>query len=579
MTEVLRLRPVVHAAPTADGVHVRGWTSSFTVKGGAGLWRLWEQLAAALAGGVPAPALAAPPGTPEPVARAIELIIGQLREHDMLVAVPQGWGEPGPDLPPIAVAAWLESSAVDPAAAWHRLAGTVFTVCGAGAPAAAAERALAAAGMRYRRVPGPASTLTLEASDQLAVVAGCLGEVGYAVPPGSADTAAAQAAAVARRLPGGSTETSAKEASADATPRLSHGPAAEPPEVLCALVAGAAVHRLLCAAAGLPDPSREGRETPTPHHAVLVARLDPLRMAYHPWPDAEPPREALSWEEAMAALDVLGDPELGLVPAPQAQDLPQLPVNLAACGEMVGYGTTLDAARLHAALSAVARPSDVAIGMDHLHARGLALRLATHRDRLEPVEAVELVEEAEWAGDPAARRWWKALTLRLAVPASIEVVRLAAGVVHAQVSARGCVLGWAVEAEAGEAAAFALLAATAREQARRAGRSIAEGPPVCGATPAWQPSPQPLPWGYRDHAWPSGSREGEARFQQALAALAGEHETPGAEATEIGATALRPAALVADEAGVGGPWAISGLVAVRVPPARAARPLVLGRAQ
>ncbi|YCK40100.1 hypothetical protein ACNF49_40350 [Actinomadura sp. ATCC 39365] len=556
MTEVLRLRPVVHAAPTADGVHVRGWTSSFTVKGGAGLWRLWEQLAAALAGGVPAPELAAPPGTPEPVARAIELIIGQLREHDMLVAVPQGWGEPGPDLPPIAVAGWLESSAADPAAAWHRLAGTVFTVCGAGAPAAAAERALAAAGMRCRRVPGPASTLTLEASDQLAVVAGCLGEVGYAVPPGSADTAAAQAAAVAHHL--------------------SDGPTAEPPEVLCALVAGAAVHRLLCAAAGLPDPSREGRETPTPHHAVLVARLDPLRMAYHPWPGAEPPREALSWEEAMAALDVLGDPELGLVPAPQAQDLPQLPVNLAACGEMVGYGTTLDAARLHAALSAVARPSDVAIGMDHLHARGLALRLATHRDRPEPVASVELVEEAEWADDPAARRWWKALTLRLAVPASIEVVRLAAGVVHAQVSARGCVLGWAVEAEAGEAAAFALLAATAREQARRAGRSIAEGAPVCGATPAWQPSPQPLPWGYRDHAWPSGSREGEARFQQALAALAGEHETPGAE---IGATALRPAALVADEAGVGGLWATSGLVAVRVPPARAARPLVLGRAQ
>ncbi|WP_219519454.1 hypothetical protein, partial [Nonomuraea ceibae] len=125
---LLRLRPVVHATPTPTGLHVRGWTSSFTAEGGAGLWRLWERLSVLLADGVPAAELTAPAGLPEPVAKALELIIAQLREHDMLVEVPSGWGSPGPGMPPARVAAWLESAAADPARAWERLSGAAYAV-------------------------------------------------------------------------------------------------------------------------------------------------------------------------------------------------------------------------------------------------------------------------------------------------------------------------------------------------------------------------------------------------------------------------------------------------------------------
>src|SRR5687767_2998178 len=93
---LVRLRPVVHASPTATGLHLRGWASSFSIDGGKGLWKIWRYLAPQLAQGIPAEQLSVPPtaripGAPPAVAAAVELIIEQLRAHDMLVDVPEQW--------------------------------------------------------------------------------------------------------------------------------------------------------------------------------------------------------------------------------------------------------------------------------------------------------------------------------------------------------------------------------------------------------------------------------------------------------------------------------------------------------
>ncbi|WP_433212978.1 hypothetical protein [Microtetraspora malaysiensis] len=447
---LIRLRPVVHATPTPTGLHVRGWTSSFTVGGGAGLWRLWERLSVLLADGVPAAELTTPDGLPEPVAKALELIIAQLREHDMLVEVPPGWGQPGPGLPSARVAAWLESAATDPAAAWDRLSGASYTVHGHGPLAETALRALAAAGVNPPVVRGePVSTsagggLELTAVPvggvPVTVMAGCLGEVGYAVAPGPSAEVAAEAMGVRQRLLLGADGLLAAQADGgphQASPApvgpyegslASAGMPGEPPEVLCALVGGVAVHRLLCAVAGMPDPVEEAAAR-TPEGvevgrslSVMVARVEPLGVTHHRWPSGNHPADP--WERVADMLEVLGDPELGMVPPPEAGELPQVPVSLVACGQAMGFGTTLESARLHAALSAVgsALPAGTVVGADPLHARGLGLREAVHRD-LADLPRTPMDEEV-WAADPAARRWWKALTLRFAVPAAVEVVGL-----------------------------------------------------------------------------------------------------------------------------------------------------------
>lgn len=542
---LLRLRPVVHATPTPTGLHVRGWTSSFTAQGGTGLWRLWQHLSVLLADGVPAEDLKAPAGLPEPVAEAIGLIIAQLREHDMLVEVPPGWGQQGAGMPPARVAAWLESAATDPALAWERLSGAAYSVHGDGPLAAAATRALSAViGEPVRKPDGAVGEVVLTATSPgeapVTVIAGCLGEIGYAVAPGASGEAAAEAAGVRLRLVLGADGMLAAEAGE--APRQTV-PASDSPEILHALVGGAAVHRLLCAVAGMPDPVEEAAaRSPEGVDAgrnlsVMIAKVEPLGLTHHPWPSrhhfpADP------WERASAMLDLLGDPELGLVPPPEAGELPQLPVSLAACGPAVGFGTTLESARLHAALSALrsALPAGTVVGADALHARGIALREALHRSGLPGTP----VSESDWASDPAARRWWKALTLRFAIPATVEVVRVAEGVTHARVSAAGRTLAWAVEPDPGTAAAFALLAATAQAQARAAGRELTDPVVPCGAAPVWQPPQEPpVPWETRHWLWPAGTRDNEERFQKALDAL-----VPGPDPAPLGPL-LSAAGLVA----------------------------------
>lgn len=158
---LLRLRPIVHATPTATGLHVRGWRSSFTLDGGKGLWTIWERLAGPLADGVPPEQLAVPENASPAVARALELLIGQLHEHDMLVEVPAQWSEgqwgeaqSGDDVP-ADIASWLESVAPSPLEAWQRLRSAMVVVTGEGALAAHAHRALVAVGLDVTLRPVP----------------------------------------------------------------------------------------------------------------------------------------------------------------------------------------------------------------------------------------------------------------------------------------------------------------------------------------------------------------------------------------------------------------------------------------
>ncbi|MFT7836837.1 hypothetical protein Q5530_11875 [Saccharothrix sp. BKS2] len=523
---LLRLRPIAHATPTATGLHVRGWRSSFTVDGGRGLWTIWERLAGPLAEGVPPEQLAVPENASPAVARALELIIGQLREHDLLVEVPAGWGDGGAgdggtshrDLgaPPPDIASWLESVAASPLEAWRRLRSTTAVVTGEGAPAAAAHRALTAAGLDVAPVR-PGAGLLLIAGPH-AVAAGCAADVGFAVAPGPVADVVADAAAVADRLAG-----------APGTP----------PEVLAALVGSAAAHRLVCALGGLPDPATEVVDmwsdvppTGPPHQAVLVTRVDPLRAEYHPWLSTVRPQEPNG-----TLLEVLGDRELGPVPTPLPGDLPQLPVKLAASGNAVGFGTTEHAARLDALLRAARElaPAGAVLGADRAHALGLALRTAARHLPGTPVA------EDEWSADPTARRWWKAVVLRFALPAEVEVTRLGPGVVRAVVRAAGEELSWAVEAQPADAVAFAALAAAGRAQAGVTGPVV-----LCGAAPFATPDGAAAPWTNRDWHWPHGVRDGEEAVRDGLRALVGEVEPvrlgPVLEAAGLAAFAVPGAA-------------------------------------
>ncbi len=423
MTPVLvRLRPVVHATPTADGLHLRGWSSSCTIKGGAGLWKVWQRLAPQLVSGIPSAELGVPDGTAPAVRAAVELILEQLREHDMLVSMPAEWDGPSAE-----VAEWLESVAPDPVDAWTRLRSAVVTISGSEPLAGAATRAARAVGLTVAHGAGDGGELAVSA-DGFLVLAGCGADVGYVLPidEGFASFNTEITMHIAARL----------------------GLTGESTEVLAALIGSAAVHRLVCALAGFPDPAAELAETPM----ALVARSNPLRAGYHPLLTG--PLPADPWH----ALDAITDPELGLVDTPAFGTLPQIPAKLALSGDALGIGTTADDARLNAALNAL--ESD---GIDQLHARGTALRRAARPLIGHPVP------EHEWTADRAARKWWRSLTERFAIPAELELQQLAPGAYKAEIRTGHQLRAWAVEATPADAVALAALAATGLAQAGRDG--------------------------------------------------------------------------------------------------------------
>ena len=410
------------------------------------------------------------------------MILDQLQAHDMVVTVSDDWI---PDAPPDDVAEWLVSVAADPQNSWLRLRAATFTIMGSGLLAAAARRALESTGLSARSEPGDRLVLTV---DGHAVAAGCDAEVGYVVHPGSYEDVVFEGKAVAQRL--GVDET-------------------EPAEILAALVGSVAAHRLICAVGELPDPSTEFIVHPdedlpaaVPHLGVLVARLDPLEATYHPWLSASRPRQP--------DLATIVDPELGPVATPETGSLPQIPAKIAICEGHLGVGTTLEAARLDATVRALNT------GIDDTHAHGIILR-DTVRHQLPDFPFAE-VAEAEWASDPTARRWWKALTLRFGVSASLVVTRLAEHAVHAEIRSEDRVLAWAIEALAADAVAFAALAATGVQQAREAGLAIAEEPCHLNGAAPLSKAPD-VSWVTRDWHWPADVRGREDLLQAALSSL------------------------------------------------------------
>ncbi|MFJ8958527.1 hypothetical protein ACIRG5_04010 [Lentzea sp. NPDC102401] len=552
MTRMLvRLRPVVTATPTADGLHLRGWASSCTLSGGTGLWKVWQRLAPQLEAGIPRASLEVPHDAAPAVRAAVSLILDQLWEHDMLVEMP-AWGA---DAPAPEVAAWLESAAAEPVEAWRRLREATVVVSGRGPLESAAVQAAEAVGLAVQRSgstraaesgpatpplgegaaehpsgntvangseqtadllhgsDGPVRTASRElvvSAGDLTILAGCGTEVGFVLPP---------------------TTDSSTSFHTEATMRTAArlGLTSEPSEILAALIGSAAVHRLVCAIAGMPDPAATAElatklgtsptaEVTTTYPMALVARAAPLRATYHPLLQGPPTKDP--WR----ALEALTDSELGPVDTPVFGPLPQVPANLATSGDALGIGTTADAARLNAVLNAL--KTDGVIGIDETHARGAALRRAARHHRGEPADA------HEWTSDPTAHRWWKALTARFGVPAVVRVERLAPGAYKAEISNGRQILAWAVEATAADAVAFAALAATGYAQAGRTGTAHLNGAAPCRSTdnPGWVT---------RQWHWPADVRDREERLQQAITRLPGVRVVPLRLDPELRAAGLK----------------------------------------
>lgn len=524
---VLRLRPIVHASPAPDGVHVRGARSSFTMNGAPGLWRLWQAVAVALAAGSPRAGLLAL--APNPTVRtAVATLLKQLDEHDMLVEVPPGWGESfDAASPPARIASWLASIAPDPVVAWERLRSARVVVLGAGPVAAAASRALTGAGVTVVGADATTNQDTVVlAVGEVSVAAASGGDTGFVTPAGTAESARRDAEAIAARI------------------GLRAGDPA--PVVLAALVGGAAAHRLVCAVAGLPDPGADDfAAAPAADHdypTALIARLDPLRAEYHPWlasaATVPPSGGPTGLDAALMAVTALSDPETGVLPVVNADELPQSPAGLAGCaiGDVVvcGIGTDSRTARLNAALGtaehllALGGGAPAVVGADTRHAEGVLLRRLVHRRYGRLPAGTE-----DWARSAVARRWFKTVTLRFGVKADLRVNRLAAGVYCAELYDGSEQLGWAVEATPADAAAFCALTAAGTLQWRAAGgdpATVVHAP--CGASP--QPAPQPVTdtsgsgahWQTDAWTWPAAAYQTEDSLQEELRQLLGTHALP-----------------------------------------------------
>ncbi|MGW5927749.1 hypothetical protein ACWF2L_16070 [Streptomyces anulatus] len=369
-------------------------------------------------------------------------------------------------------------------------------------------------------------------TDEVSVAAAAGGETGFVTPAGTAESARHDAKAIAARI-GLSARVPA-------------------PAVLSALVGGAAAHRLVCAVAGLPDPGADDfAAAPAAAHdypTALIARLDPLRAEYHPWlasaVTVPPSGGPTGLDVVLTAVKALSDPETGVLPIVDADELPQSPAGLAQCvvGDAVvcGIGTDSRTARLSAALGAAEHllalggGAPAVVGADTRHAEGVLLRRLVHR-RYGRLPA----DTEDWARSAVARRWFKAVTLRFGVKADLRVHRLAAGVYHAELHDSGEQLGWAVEATSADAAAFCALTAAGTLQWRAAGgdpTTVVHAP--CGASP--QPAPQPATdtsgsgaqWQTAAWTWPAAAYETEDCLQEELRRLLGTH-APSAEPVSL----------------------------------------------
>ncbi|MFD4864785.1 hypothetical protein [Streptomyces sp. NPDC058412] len=486
-----RLRPGTAVTPLRAGLHLRGRRGSVTLEGSTAVPVVWGLLEEPLRSGRLAEFREGlEPGSAVRV--AVDTLVGQLADHDLLVPGPPAAGTPdttGGAVDP-AVARWIDATAGHPADAAAALATARAEVLArdpAAPPAAAAVRALEACGLPVTRTPDPELPgdrvlLTVRAAGRdRAVAAGLGGATGYATAPGSAAQARADAAALETRLAAAGTGE-------PQSPELTGA--------FAALLAGAAAHRLLCAAAGLPDPAAEAADPRLIPGipAVLLADTRPARADHHSWLGPEridadrrvrlAPPAGLG--EALRRITALGEHRCGPLPGPLAGELPQLPVPLATCTlpgpatanaatprTLTGGGPRLDLARLELfcrAAELLLGDGEFTVGADSVHARGRALRHAAARRLAAAVpDGRTAVDPARWSGHPQLRHWWTTLTDRLAVAARLEVHRAAPGAQAYRAVVRrtpvgpggrpGPVLGEAVEATPGDAASFAALAA------------------------------------------------------------------------------------------------------------------------
>ncbi|MGE7386733.1 hypothetical protein ACQKM2_14760 [Streptomyces sp. NPDC004126] len=565
-----RLRPGVAVTPLRAGLHLRGRAGSVTLEGSAALPALWQWVEGPLRAGALDDHLDAAAAGPA-LRTAVETLLGQLDAHGLLVSEPDGYADQRHD----PVALWLGAAAERPAAALAALGAARAEVL-AGDPggplARAAGRALELAGVPVTRTADPALPegrvlLHLHGTGPVrALAAGLRPDGGYATAPGSPARARADAAALETRLdagrnPGeGDTGSGAEGPGGVGGEAPGEGGAGAGP-VLAPLLGGAAAHRLLCAAAGLPDPAGEGGdERLLPGlPAVLLAEAAPLRAEYRTWPGPRLPAPdrgpglapAATLGEALRRLSALTDERCGALPAPLAAGLRQLPAPLAAC-ELPGDGPvrrrlTAGAPRLDLArLELLCRAAELllpapggTVGANPGHARGRALRAAFARRAARTPGGIPGAVDAagpEWSGHPQFRHWWHTLTARLEVPARIRVRRAGAhGVHHAVVRRAGDagVLGEAVEATAADAAAFAALAAVAAVQAGGPGDGLPSGGAVAPLAAAGARAA-----GWEDDGWTgrwlAGTAEREAAFQEALRRLTGppRHTAAGAPARD-----------------------------------------------
>ncbi|MEV7250677.1 hypothetical protein ACPXCO_26880 [Streptomyces cyaneofuscatus] len=560
-----RLRPGVSVTVLPHGVHLRGWITSVTLEGGAGLPVLWGRLAEALAGdGGAELARAAVAGSP--LRTALVTVIGQLHDHDLLVERPAG--ENGDAAGP-----WLGAVADRPAEAAAALIRSRVRVLAArpdGPLARAAARALDRAGVRAATAeaadlpdgqvllvaagPGEPSPFAAEQdSEDRAVIVGLRPGVGFVTPVGSARQARADADGLADRL----------------RPREALSGAEHPG--LPALLASSAAQRLICAVAGLRDPSAEAGDgqlipgLPT----ALVAEREPLRGEYRTWAgpvlvDADrvrPRADVRTLSEALARIPVLTDRLAGVLDEPDPGALPQLPAALvrsSVAGEVLVSGSArADLARLEAVCraaelllgkgeSGLEGEGGPVVGAGAVHARGRALRRtgagaavrqqgARAGDTAGPFGGAAPVPWSPEPGrHPQALHWWSVLVRRLGVDADVAVSRLdtvgGGAVFHAEVqvqaqgrTATGGVLGTAVEASADEAVAFAALSAVVRVQAAADAPHARHLVTPGGAVASLARPEATAPWedaGWTT-AWLAESAAREPELQEALAALTG----------------------------------------------------------
>lgn len=403
----------------------------------------------------------------------------------------------------------------------------------------------------YRDTGLPADRVVAVAgTPPVAVAVARTADGGFVTAPAEPERARADAESIAVRL---HADTGSTDVGSPDTGSAPAGPTAGASAVLTALLAGAAAQRLLCAAAGLPDPAGrdEDPQLLQDRPAVLVALARPPHASYRPWvtgpadPASLSPAPVADLADALRGVGALGDPYLGVLDAPLPGGLPQLPAALAACssvaGPLVAGAPRTDLARLSAACRAAELhlderiPGPVTVGAGPGHALGRALRRAALAAAASCGPDRALREE-EWRDHPQARHWWTVLTRHLGLPMEMTVHRFPAEQAYlavvrdpAGLTGPAGVAARAVEATPADAAALAALGAVTRAMAAEHGPAGAVHTAFSGAeAPLAVAGVEPAAWtdeGWTDR-WLAGIARREPELCAALARLTGLHPEP-----------------------------------------------------